>query len=148
VSGFLKTLARMADEIEVQRSEGIEHYLILDAVVYDLRQLVDGRTSLLAGENVQRESKPVNEPTGPVEHRPWAQIPAQWFVQAPNGAWFEVLGTRLLDGRQSVALRIGESWKSFMYDRAAEVPCRAGTLSVPWETLRDGLGAEILEDKA
>lgn len=93
--------------------------------------------------------KPVNEPIGPIEHRAWSQIPALWYVQTPKGDWLEVAATSSpVYGVQRVTFRFPDGRESAFDRRAGEaVPCRAGTLSVPWETMRDGLGAEILEDR-
>jgi hypothetical protein len=87
-----------------------------------------------------------NEPTGPVEHRPWTEIPAGWFVQAPNREWYEVVSTKRMPAAQKVVLRMPDGRELETARQAQKVPCRAGTTSVPWETMRDVLGAEILED--
>ena len=47
-------LRTMADEIESLRAEAIEHYLILDGVVADLRAIADGGYSLMAIDRNKR----------------------------------------------------------------------------------------------
>ena len=148
MSGFLKVLSLMADEIEALRSEGVEQYLILDDVDADLRALASGGTSKLASEALRRKT---NEPTGFVRSKLWSAVPAGWFVQAkPGGDWYEVLATRAMHSDlQLVKLRIGNGEVETQRPRGDWVSCRAGSLTNPIGDAVQALGdgVEILEDR-
>jgi hypothetical protein len=97
--GLTKIFAMMADEVAALRAESVEHNLILDDVVTDLRRLANGQTSLMAADNLQRKHEVRRE-------RPWSQVPAGWEVLAPSGRWYLVMATKQDDDvSQRVTLR-------------------------------------------
>lgn len=92
-----------------------------------------------------------NAPYGFVLPRPWNLVPAGWFVRVPNGEWYEVIGTRLVDGKQHVTMKspAGKTG-TFPRDPEQKVSVRRGThtkeLSDAIEALGEAFGAEILDD--
>lgn len=155
MSGFLRVLANMANEIEALRSDQVEHHLILDDVVKDLRALTDGRTSSLAAEWLQRQQPEANRPNGKATPalRYWNTIPAGWFIQDPTGTWWEVLETTADGQYQRVKLRnpkgqVGE-WPRRGLDTVRAVP---GTAGGPIQGATDALFSRfdvtVLEDQA
>lgn len=93
-----------------------------------------------------------NKPYGFKLRRPWELVPAGWFVQVPNGEWYEVTGTKRVGAMQEVGLRspAGRSG-AFPRNPEAEVTCRRGThtkeLSDAIEALSDVFGpVQVLED--
>jgi len=89
---------------------------------------------------------PVSEP------RRWAQIPAGWEVQAPSGAWYEVVATRAMHSDlQLVTLRSADGAEvESRRPAAATVTCRPGaraSAEVENALALFGDGATIREDK-
>lgn len=90
---------------------------------------------------------PVNAPTGFIVDRPWGEIPAGWFVKAPNGQWYEVLRTRLDRGiGQAVTLSVNGKEVSRDRDPAAKVPTRRGSLHPEADAALDALGGAFTVD--
>lgn len=93
-----------------------------------------------------------NAPYGFKLRRPWNLVPAGWFVQVPNGTWYEVTGTKRVGAMQEVALLSPDGKAgAFPRDPEAEVTTRRGThtreLSDAIEALSDVFGpVEVLED--
>ncbi len=93
-----------------------------------------------------------NAPYGFKLRRPWNLVPAGWFVQVPNGQWYEVTSTRRVGTMQEVGLRAPDGKTGeFPRNPEAEVTTRRGThtkeLSDAIEALSDVFGpVEVLED--
>jgi hypothetical protein len=59
-----------------------------------------------------QSARPTNEPMTDMPMKlTWGQVPAGWFIQAPNNAWMEVLSSRRVGPLQAVAFKSLE--KSF-----------------------------------
>jgi hypothetical protein len=91
----------------------------------------------------------IQEPTGPIERKAWWAIPAGWFVQAPSGAWYEVVATRQKENLQSVTMLVNGVKSTWDRPADALVPCRRGTLvtEVSEALTVLGEGARIIEDR-
>jgi hypothetical protein len=111
------------------------------------RDLMTAVDALLAEE---MRAEP-NRPHGFVLTRKWCEVPAGWFVQAPNGAWFEVTSSVEEDSEtQRVGLLINGKRGEYPRVRDAEVKVRKGSKylaeATALEALRTSFGvAEILD---
>jgi hypothetical protein len=96
-----------------------------------------------------------NEPHGFVLTRPWELVAAGWFVKVPNGEWWEVTGTALVNGKQEVSMRkdaLSKVVGPFPREPKAEVKVRRGTHTTQLDDAIEALsdvfgGVAILEDK-
>lgn len=91
-----------------------------------------------------------NQPTGDTLRRPWAAIPAGWFVKAPNGTWYEILKTRRDEGvLQHVTMLVNGQESTWPRPIEQVVSCRRGTRHTEVSDAVDlfGEGAEIREDE-
>lgn len=100
------------------------------------------------------ECEPVNKPTGFVARKPWSQIPAGWFVQAPKThTWYEVKATRAMHSDLQLVTLADPDGKNVETRRPRDerVPCRKGTLPGTAEVADAldlfGEGAQILKDE-
>jgi hypothetical protein len=94
--------------------------------------------------------QPKNEPTGPITKRAWSAIPAGWFVQAPNGAWYEVVATSGMTGAmQDVTIIVNGVEATHPRPASSLVPARRGTLVTEVSDALDALGegARVVEDR-
>ena len=92
-----------------------------------------------------------NEPTGDVFPAPWRGIPAGWFVQAPNGSWYEVVATKATyEHVQTVTMMVNGVPATWARPAKDEVPCRRGTLTRERDEALSlfGENTSILEDEA
>lgn len=92
-----------------------------------------------------------NKPTGLVLTRPWKNVPPGWFVNTPDGAWFEVTATKREGLNQLVTLRARDGRTgTFPRSPEGEVKVRRGTVGEDINAAMDRLAAalgtvEILE---
>lgn len=107
----------------------------------------DAREALMDAVGALEESLKPNQPTGFIVDRPWGEIPAGWFVKAPNGQWYEVIGTAFRDARQWVTTRLpGGTDYTGSRDPAAKVPTRRGSLHPEADAALDALGGAFTVD--
>lgn len=120
-----------------------------DAVDTKLYEVV-GRTFMPFYPGAQ-QSEP-NKPTGFVTRKPWAQIPAGWFVRPERSTdWWEVVTTRAENHTQRVTLAYGDRSGTWPRNPEDIVSCRRGTAPGTPE-ISDGLellgeGAQIISDE-
>lgn len=98
----------------------------------------------IAVSAVEYEEAATNKPHGFILTRTWAEVPAGWFVQGPNGAWFEVVATRYEDGKQWVGMIVDGQRGEWPRDPNATVKVKRGTLTNDRDVALDSLRAARL----